>query len=135
YFYAYNDHNEKGACDAGTVDLDWLLELPAGNRVWYSAFAAAGNIYFGTSTAETEDPCAAVEANANKGMLYAFSITGKPKFSRQVGNVLAPPVVEDEHLYFRTVDGLTSLGSGQYNNTVSVGGIGKSALSMWREIF
>ncbi|MFH0844733.1 MAG: PilC/PilY family type IV pilus protein, partial [Pseudomonadota bacterium] len=135
YFYAYNDHNEKGACDAGTVDLDWLLELPAGNRVWYSAFAAAGSIYFGTSTAETEDPCAAVEANANQGMLYAFSLSGTPRFSQQVGNVLASPIVEDEHLYFRTVDGLTSLGSGQYNNEVSVGGIGKSALSMWREIF
>lgn len=135
HFFAYRDRDQKGGCNETSVFLDWFFELPEGHRIFASAFAAAGNIYFGTATAETEDPCAAAEAGANRGRIYAFTTEGDPRFSSEVGNIIVSPLVEDEHLYFKTPSGLKSLGSGQYNNKMSGGGTAQSSVSMWREVF
>lgn len=84
-FYAYRDTTAKGVCDDTQVALDWFFELEKGHRIYASAFAAAGNIYFGTSTGDTEDPCD-INANsdpdfdANAGKLYAFDLDGIKKF-------------------------------------------------------
>jgi type IV pilus assembly protein PilY1 len=84
-FYAYRDTTAKGVCDDTQVALDWFFELEKGHRIYASAFAAAGNIYFGTSTSDTEDPCD-INANsdpdfdANAGKLYAFDLDGIKKF-------------------------------------------------------
>ncbi len=134
FFFAYRDEDEKGEC--GDEFLDWFFQLPTGHRVWTSAFAAAGNIYFGTSTAETEDPCTATETGSNQGIIYAFSIEGgSPLHSAQVGNVTVSPVVDDQHLYYKTSAGLTSLGSGQYNNETSYGGTASANIRTWRLVF
>jgi len=135
HFFAYRDQDQKGGCDENSVSLDWFVELPPGHRIFASAFAAAGNIYFGTATAETEDPCASTEADANAGRIYGYSIEGDQRFSSEVGNIIVSPLVEDQHLYFKTPSGLTSLGNGQYNNELSGGGTADSSVSMWREVF
>jgi type IV pilus assembly protein PilY1 len=140
-FYAYRDTTAKGVCDDSQVALDWFFELPAGHRIFASAFAAAGNIYFGTSTGDTEDPCD-ISTNsddafdANAGMLYAFDLEGTKKFEKQVGNVLAAPVVEDKHIYVQTVSGeVASFGSGEYNTSTRQGGIPQIEIHWWREVF
>lgn len=144
HFYAYRDTTAKGMCDDTLVYLDWFFELPEGHRIYASAFAAAGNIYFGTSTGETEDPCD-INANsdagfdANAGKLYAFDMnnpTGLPVLERTVGNVLAAPVVEDQHIYIRSVGGdIDSFGAGVYNNQTRQGGIPQIGVDWWREVF
>jgi type IV pilus assembly protein PilY1 len=140
-FYAYRDTAAKGQCESGLVELDWFFELPAGHRIYASAFAAAGSIYFGTSTGDTEDPCD-ITANsddafdANAGKLFAFDLEGTKKFEKQVGNVLAAPVVEDKHIYVQTVSGdVDSFGDGQYNTSTRQGGIPKIEIHWWREVF
>jgi len=144
FFYAYRDTNLKGECDAAGVSLNWFFELPEGHRIYASAFAAAGNIYFGTSTGETEDPCD-LSANqdagfdANAGKLYAFDMDNPadgPILARTVGNVLAAPVVEDRHIYVQTVSGdVDSFGAGEYNNSTRQGGIPRIGTAWWREMF
>lgn len=143
-FYGYHDTSPKGSCNNRQVELDWFFELPEGHRVYASAFAAAGNIYFGTSTGETEDPCD-INSNSdndfdpNAGKLFAFDIHNPadgPLLERTVGNVLAAPVVADRHIYVQTASGdVDSFGSGQYNSSIMQGGIPKIEISWWREMY
>jgi hypothetical protein len=152
FFYAYRDTTAKGYCDSSQVALDWFFELPEGHRIWASAFAAAGNIYFGTSTGDIEDPCdtaanASGSFSPNAGKLYAVGIDGPdtdpndptaklPLFEKTVGNVLAAPIVEDQHLYVQSVGGdIDSFGSGQYNTAIKKGGIPRIDIHWWREMF
>jgi hypothetical protein len=142
YFLAYIDQTEKGACNDSLVSLDWFYELPEGHRVFTSAFSAAGLIYFGTSTADTEDPCAENSVNNNNGEIFAFSmhqpgsLPPVPAFRQRVGNVVASPMVEDQHLYVKGLGlGLQSFGSGIYNNQVLTGGWPEIGIRLWREIF
>jgi type IV pilus assembly protein PilY1 len=133
HFFAYNDRDAKGICGSSVV-LDWFYELPEGHRIFASAFSAAGNIYFGTSTAETEDPCEATGAGKNAGKLFVFSTEGVQKQAFNTGNIISAPLVEDEHLYFRTSEGLNSLGGSTYNNNTIVTGTGTSQIISWEEI-
>jgi len=143
YFFAYVDRNEKGSCSVSEEKayLDWFYELPEGHRVFTSAFSAAGLIYFGTSTADTEDPCASDSLNNNNGEIFAFSMhqpnpVAAPAFRQKVGNVVASPMVEDQHLYVKGLGlGLQSFGSGIYNNQVLTGGWPEIGIRLWREIF
>ncbi len=141
YFLAYVDRSQKGTCDENRVSLDWFYELPEGHRVFTSAFSAAGLIYFGTSTADTEDPCAQGSQNNNNGEIFAFSMhqptsVVDPKFHQRVGNVVASPMVEDQHLYVKGLGlGLQSFGNGLYNNQVLTGGWPQIGIRLWREIF
>jgi type IV pilus assembly protein PilY1 len=138
YFFAYRDQTKKGQCDDSKVFLDWAFELPEGHRIYSSAFAAAGNIYFGTSTAETEDPCEVSESTALYGLgnLYAFSMDGTKKFEKAVGNSFIAPVVIDKHLYFKSQTAeIQSFGAGVYNNKTIISGFPDIDLKFWREIY
>jgi hypothetical protein len=138
HFFAYADTAEKGVCDDGKVTLDWLYALPAGQRIFASAFAAAGRIYFGTSTSETEDPCeGAGNPASNAGKLYVMDIkqsgSPAPKFTIDTGDILTAPVVDDENLYVKTGKGFY-LTSGPYNNPI-IGPPLPPSMVTWREIF
>jgi hypothetical protein len=146
YFFAYVDRSGKGGSDVSeaVVSLDWFYELPEGHRVFTSAFSAAGLIYFGTSTADTEDPCASDSVNNNNGEIFALNMQAPetpgtpptPLFRQRVGNVVASPMVEDQHLYVKGLGlGLQSFGGGIYNNEVLTGGWPDIAIRLWREIF
>jgi hypothetical protein len=144
FFYAYRDTAAKGSCDSSKVALDWFYQLPEGHRIYASAFAAAGNIYFGTSTGETEDPCdtGANSGNSfdpNAGKLFAFDLENAadgPLLEKVVGNVLTAPVVEDKHIYVQSVSGdVDSFGSGTYNSKTRKGGIPEINIHWWRELF
>ena len=135
HFFAYADKNDKGEVDPTKHILDWYITLEEGHRVFATAFAAAGQIYFGTSTAETEDPCEGHGVpNGNRGRLYAVTKEGNIVLNRVVGDVLNTPLVEDEHLYFRTPAGLESLGSGSYNNEVRASGEAQMFIRSWQEL-
>jgi hypothetical protein len=142
YFFAYADRSQKGICDDTRVTLDWFYELPEGHRVFTSAFSAAGLVYFGTSTADTEDPCARGSQNNSNGEIFAFSMHQPPNapvtpaLNQRVGNVVASPLVEDQHIYVKGLGmGLQSFGNGIYNNQVLTGGWPEIAIRLWREIF
>ena len=138
HFFAYTDHAQKGSIVSSDIELDWFEALPAGHRVFASAFAAAGNVYFGTATSDTEDPC----EGPNEGRIYAFSYSGKSKLTDgdgnngfEVGDIITTPLVDDEHLYIKTPDGLKSFGDGEYNNATKAGGLPYTRMRFWREIF
>ncbi|MDY0262680.1 PilC/PilY family type IV pilus protein [Syntrophotalea acetylenica] len=138
HFFAYADHAAKGSTEASDVELAWFEALPAGHRIFASAYAAAGSVYFGTATSDTEDPC----GGPNEGRIYAFSYSGLSLLSDsagqqglEVGDIITAPLVEDQHLYFKTPDGLKSLGSNQYNNPTRTGGLPYSRVRSWREVF
>ena len=135
-FFAYEDTSNKGETSDTNISLDWYLELPEGNRVFASAFAAAGTIYFGTSTAETEDPCEAVDEDSNDGQIYALDIDdGSVIFNVSVGNVRVSPLVDDEHLYVKTPEGnIETFGGGPYNNPVIMGATVTTAVRSWKEL-
>jgi type IV pilus assembly protein PilY1 len=138
HFFAYNDKEDPISTDASDVELEWSLELPAGERIFASAFASAGSVYFGTATGETEDPC----EGPNEGRIYAFSYDGTSLLSedgvlgKEVGDIFTAPLVEDEHIYIKsTTGGLQSFGAGTYNNEVIMGGLPFTRMQYWREIF
>lgn len=133
HFFVYVDNEDKGMCGTSSY-LDWFHTLPAGERIWASAYSAAGQIYFGTATAETEDPCEATAAGKNEGNLYVFTLEGDAVASIDTGNIVTTPVVEDEHVYFRTSEGLNSLGGSTYNNETRLTGTGTSQIISWEEI-
>ncbi len=145
HFFAYVDDAGKGEC--GNSSLDWMYALPAGHRIFASAFAAAGSIYFGTSTSETEDPCeGAGNPDSNKGKLFVMNIkqtgTPTPKFTKETGNILSAPLVDDENLVIKPVGYVPSdlgkppgvmMTSGPYNNPLP--GDPLPSIASWREIF
>ena len=140
-FFAYVDTASKGDCSASNVYLDWVYALPAGQRVWASAFADAGSIYFGTSTSDTEDPCSGAGNPANNsGQLFVMSInqtgaTVSPNITLNTGNNLSSPVVDDEHLYVKPVGSSMITTPGSYANDVPMSGKPQVTVSTWREIF
>ena len=135
HFFAYADTANKMECTPSKHKLEWFLELDEGHRIFASAFAAAGQIYFGTSTSETEDPCEGhLEAGGNEGRIYAVTLEGVVLLNKVVGDMSTSPLVEDEHLYFRTPTGLQSMGAGVYNNEVQAAGTPSINFRAWREI-
>ena len=140
HFFAYRDQNGKRECDQNSVELDWYTALEAGERIFASAFAAAGNIYFGTSTAETEDPCAGGGNNQGAvggGGIYALSMEdGSQIMNDNVGNITTTPLVVDEHLYVKSQSmGLRSYGGGPYNNPTNISESPQFTMRNWRELF
>lgn len=138
HFFAYTDHAVKGETGSDNVDLNWFYALPAGHRIFASAFASAGNIYFGSATSETENPC----SGPNEGRIFAFSYSGVSMLNDgdgdpgvEVGDVITTPLVTDGHLYVRTPSGTVVMGSGIYNTAVKMGGLPYTRLRYWREIF
>lgn len=139
YFYAVRDDDAKGACGAGT--MLWNMALPAGHRVFASAFATAGRVYFGTTTADTDDPCSPTVSGASgTGMIYALDVVTNETsptvvLSEEVGNVTTTPIVEDQHLYIKTGNGeLEGRGGGDFQHELKKGGFGDASVSSWSEI-
>jgi type IV pilus assembly protein PilY1 len=140
HFFAYVDKAAKGDCSSGKVSLDWVYALPAGERIFATAFAAAKTVYFGTSTAETEDPCEGSGiVGANLGTMRAMDInqTGPVtvKFAKTTGNIVSSPVVDDNHLYVKTTGGGLQTTQGPFNNPAAMAGLVDSAVATWREIY
>jgi type IV pilus assembly protein PilY1 len=139
HLFAYRDEDEKGRCDQSRVYLEWFYELPEGQRIFASPFVAANNIYFGTSTAETAGPGPGGGNNQstdNGGGIIALSMDGDLIMTKNVGNVITPPLVVDEHLYTKSqLHGLQSFGSGPYNNQAKVGRTPEFKMRRWREFF
>ncbi|MCP4625214.1 MAG: hypothetical protein GY850_17085 [bacterium] len=138
HLFAYRDEDEKGRCGQNRVHLEWFYELPEGQRIFASAFAAAGNIYFGTAAAQTADPGPEGDGQStnNGGGIYALSMDGKLITTKNVGNIITPPLVVDEHLYTKSLlHGLQSFGSGPYNNPAKAGRTPEFKMRNWREFF
>lgn len=140
HFFAYVDEAPKLsqdpglAADPGQVKLDWFYALPAGQRVFASAFASAGKVYFGTATSDTEDPC----GGPNSGQTYVFDTTGagamQPTTIINSGDVTSTPLVSDRHLFVRTQSGMVMMGGGNFNNESRAAGVGQSQPRAWREL-
>ncbi len=101
-----------------------------------SAFVAAGTVYFGTSSSETEDFC----AENSEGIIYALDTKdGKVIHEEKVGNVTSSPLVEDEHIYFKTnISGGKApivMGGGQYNNDTMKSPDAQNGVQSWKEIW
>ncbi|MFP4387752.1 MAG: PilC/PilY family type IV pilus protein [Desulfococcaceae bacterium] len=146
HFFGYVDSDGKGDC--GDAELDWFMELPAGHRVFASAFASAGRLYFGTSTADTEDPCEGygLDEGANEGRLYVLEQDGDfadPELPYvETGDLRAGPTVYDEHVYYHKPASSPdddfpggSLGDGIYNNAPVSTGNPETSRSWWREVY
>jgi hypothetical protein len=137
YFFSYVDRDEKGACNTGLsgVELDWFFKLPKGHRIFASAFAAAGRIYFGTAASEIEDPCQSPKA-ADEGAVFVLDQKDGALIKRvDTGGISAPPLVMDEHLYVSsTSKGLQSFGGEQYNNDVRPVRIGPVTIGSWNQL-
>jgi hypothetical protein len=150
HFFAYTDRSESGLCEGtgssdgtcGETELEWFYEMPAGERTWASAFAAAGKIYFGTSTRDTEDPCEGYEENdTTTGQIYVFDkvlVDDAAPTATQVdvgSDINVGPVVYDKHILVKQPTGKTSVvGSGQFNNEVKTIISGQSNTLLWREV-
>lgn len=135
FFYAVQDLDAKGDCNMATET--WSYALPAGQRVYASAVASAGYVYFGTSTADTEDPCAAAaDGSSDEGNIYAIDVaTGTNVTTAGSGNFTSTPTVSDEHLYIRKGSGdIESFGGSEYQNDLKRGGTGNAHPSNWREV-
>ncbi|GBC59309.1 hypothetical protein DENIS_0246 [Desulfonema ishimotonii] len=152
-FLAYVDDSGKGEC--GSAVLDWFMQLPAGQKVFASAFASAGKVYFGTTTSDTEDPCDGYNTTGtediNGGQLYVLDIdqgdTGEldadSETAIDTGNMIVTPVVYDEHVYYKKVSSsgesgaggeINSIGGGIYNNAPEMTGTPQTVESWWREV-
>lgn len=146
HFYAYLD-SKRGGTDSTT--LEWSYALPAGHGVYASVFAAAGQVYFSTTTAVTEDPCEA--GGASEGNLYAFkqvldganeTIAPLSEIPLPKGSGRVAPIVDDQHLYIKTAFGtLQSFGGTTYNNEAAGVADGEIAVPVpeatirsWREV-
>jgi hypothetical protein len=67
--------------------------------------------------------------------LEPSSGTVAPITTVNTGNVLAAPVVDDEHLYVKGVGSGLKTTPGPYNNKVTLYGVPASAVKYWREVF
>ncbi len=143
YFYAIADTDDPGQCRTVTNPL-WRYALPPGHRIFASAFASAEKVYFGTTSADTDDPCApptpaAANAGAAQGKLFVIDAEagGTPILEEDAGNITTTPVVVDDHLYVKTGTGkLKAYGGGKFDNKLT-GGSGPSrgpTVRSWREI-
>ena len=141
YFYALNDQNTTASPAGSSCGLGaqlWEKALPKGHRVFASAFATAGMVYFGTSTADTDDPCApSVDSGKGEGTLFGLDLlTGDVVLQEDgIGNITSAPVVYDEHVFFRKANGETVVyGDNNFNNKLTTGGPGGSVVKSWKEI-
>jgi type IV pilus assembly protein PilY1 len=131
HFFAYADHNSKGVCNAASISIEWFYQLPDGNVIVTSSVAAAGAVYLGTSTDEAGD--------VGAGRIYVYDMLGgKVIFEKEIGDITATPLVEEEHLYVKTSSSGTSpviIGGGKYNNDTVKIPSAKAGIQAWKEIW
>ncbi len=136
HFFSYLDTAKEGELGVDNIELDWFYELPAGQRVFASAFASAGQVYFGTSTAETENPCDV----SNNGQTYIFeyeqSAAAQPmEPALDSGNISTRLLVDDEKLFISNSTGLKVHGDGSgYEKEKKEHGFGSFSRKAWREV-
>jgi hypothetical protein len=159
HFFTYHDEAQKGVCDSSQVELDWFLEMEAGHRIFASAFAAAGKIYFGTATTNTEDPCDTPSGSGSQGYLYYIDIVdgppeddpettevdesdldrhtkGQKSGRKDVGNTVITPVVYDQHVYVKnSAGGIIAFGDKKHDNEREESGFPTLEIHAWREFF
>ena len=117
YIISYVDTAAIGECNPTKHELDWFHELEENHKVRVPIIAAAGRLYVGTSTTRLEDQCSALRTeNGNLGLLTVMDMEGVVYMSQRIGNVHFAPLIEDQHIYLTTPNGLQSLGRGIYNN-------------------
>lgn len=141
-FFSVGDLPDKTSCEPG-VEL-WSKTLPKGHRIFASAAAAANKIYFGSSTSETEDPCAPSQADSSaSGSIFVLDIVhgddptrGSEEIIENSGNIVSSPIVEDRRLFVSTDKrSLKVYGDGVYqNDEVEEGDKANPAFRRWREI-
>ena len=135
YIFSYVDTAAKGECNPIKHELDWFYELEENHKVRAPIVAAAGRLYFGTTTTKIEDQCTALRTeNSDLGLLTVMDLEGVVYLSRKIGNVHFAPPVEDQHIYLMTPTGLLSLGSGVYNNELLSFGVPEVRIRSWEEI-
>ncbi|NJL59132.1 MAG: hypothetical protein HC887_05275 [Desulfobacteraceae bacterium] len=143
-FYGFEDKDSNTTCTPITEEPSFQMDFPAGERVWTSAFASAGQIYFGTTTADTEDPCDGYGGTTSKASSNVYVLgkndSGEMQLVHTISdtpNMNVPPVVDDGHLYIRGPDGkIKSYGSDKYNNAQNIYGIAQPPKQKtWREVY
>jgi hypothetical protein len=135
YIFSYVDTAAIGECNPTKHELDWFYELEENHGVRASVVAAAGRLYYGSTTTGVEDPCVALrEENSDLGLLTVMDLEGVVYLSRRIGNVQFAPLVEDRHIYLMTPTGLLSLGSGIYNNELFSFGVPIVNARSWEEV-
>jgi type IV pilus assembly protein PilY1 len=136
HFFSYGDRNDKGECHPDLVSLEWYKSLPPGHRMVASASAGAGTVYFGTSAYETDDPC----VEGDDGRIYAVDMKdGEVIHEETVGNIASSPLVEDEHLYFKTNNSggkmPVVMGGGKFNNETIKSPDAINGIRSWKEMW
>ena len=135
YLFAYTDDAGKMDCRPGRHALQWFIELAPGEHVLASAYTAAGQAYFATTTTLWSDPCGRLPAPAGEpGGMITVDLEGTVVFERSIPEILGPPLVEDMHLYITLPGGPLSLGAGVYNHPLSSTGRPKARIKAWQEI-
>ena len=141
-FFALNDKRTSGStsgsttgCSLGTPTL-WEKTLPPGHRVFASAFATAGKVYFGTSTADTDDPCAPPSGGASgTGSLFSLDVITGLGTENNIGNITTTPIVDDQHVYTKLSGGDTNVtGGNDFQNPEGTAGSSKAGIQSWKEI-
>lgn len=135
YFYSYLDMDSKGQCLSSHHVLEWYMELENGLGVLNPAFEAGGNIYIVAS--KTKNPHAFPPSDPDdpgESQVYVAQKNGELIHQDKTQAVVTGPVVEDEHLYLRTVEGVKSYGKGVYNNDIKRIGVPKIRILHVREI-
>jgi hypothetical protein len=135
YFFAYTDDAGKMVCRPGRHALQWFIELAPGEHVPASAFAAAGQVYFATSSTIRSDPCRRFPAPAvEPAGLITVDLEGTVVFERSIPEIFSPPLVEDMHLYITLPGGPLSFGAGVYNHPRQSSGIPKVRIKAWQPV-
>ena len=135
YIISYVDTAAIGECNPTKHELDWFFELEENHQVQAPIVSAAGRLYFGTTTTEVDDQCAALRTeNGDLGLLTVMDLEGVVYLSRSMGNVHIAPLIEDQHAYVMVPTGLQSLGSGVYNSPVKSYGVPVVKVHSWEEL-
>ncbi len=134
-FFAYTDDAGKLDCRPDRHALQWFVELAPGEHVLASAFAAAGQVYVGTTATIRSDPCGRFPVpSVEPGSLITVDIQGTVIFERSIPDILSPPLVEDMHLYITLPGGPLSLGDGVYNHSLPATGKPKVRIKAWQPV-
>ncbi|MFW2331496.1 MAG: hypothetical protein ACN4E2_04290 [Nitrospinota bacterium] len=140
-FYAVQD-KELSKTDCGAVDINetWKVGLPEGHRVFGSPFVSDGKVGFGTSTAETDDPCAvSTLASGADGNFYVLNVDdgSEAEVEENIGNNVAGLHSSGTKIITSTVNNLIKESGGSISAPEPAGSIdlgGGMLINSWREI-
>ncbi|KPJ75103.1 MAG: hypothetical protein AMJ54_15895 [Deltaproteobacteria bacterium SG8_13] len=135
YFFAYTDDAGKNDCRPQRHQLQWFIELDAGQHLPTEAFAAAGRVYFGAASTAHPQTCGNTgRSEAESGHLVAVDLDGTVLLERSIPEVLSAPLVQDRHLYLTLPGGPLSFGAGVYNTASLSTGRVQVRIKAWQEV-